>query len=434
VTLFRIVRHIRTSLWFVPVMCVLAGVFLSYVTIAIDRSFDYRLVPESLTGGPDAATAILSTVALAMVSLASLVLTITMVVVQLAMGQFSPRIVQTILKDKPSQFAIGIFVATFAHAILALREVRFGDDATVPGLTVVVAFILVVVSIMVLVLYVHHIGKSLRVSALIEFVGKDTRKLLEKMYPEREPPPHREPDRVILVDTSGVVTKIAYDDLVGVAHDAGCMLQLVAPIGEFVPAGAPLFRVHGQPTELDEDAVLAGVALGLERTLDQDVAYGLRMLVDIAERSLADSPFLDPTTAVQAVDRLHDCLRQLAGRVFPDGLHRDDAGELRLVVPSMDWDAYVHLAFDEIRLAGAGSPQVSRRLQAALEDLLTVVPPDRRAALEHQIDLLSSSTTASMKDPRDAKMALNGDRQGLGVAAGSTAIGPTASAVTLPSP
>ena len=111
--LFRIVRHIRTSLWFVPVMCVLAGVTLSYLTIAIDRSFDYRLVPESLTGGPDAATAILSTVALAMVSLATLVLTITMV--QLAMGQFSPRIVQTILKDKPSQFAIGIFVATFAR-------------------------------------------------------------------------------------------------------------------------------------------------------------------------------------------------------------------------------------------------------------------------------------------------------------------------------
>ena len=96
--LFRIVRHIRTSLWFVPVMCVLAGVILSYVTITIDRSFDYRLVPETLTGGPDAATAILSTVALAMVSLATLVLTITMVVVQLAMGQFSPRIVQTILR------------------------------------------------------------------------------------------------------------------------------------------------------------------------------------------------------------------------------------------------------------------------------------------------------------------------------------------------
>jgi uncharacterized membrane protein len=422
VTLFRLVRHIRTSLWFVPVMCVLAGAILSFVTIAVDRRFNYELIPESFTGGPDAATAILSTVALAMVSLATLVLTITMVVVQLAMGQFSPRIVQTILKDRPSQFAIGIFVATFAHAMLTLREVRLGDDPIVPGLAVVVAFFLVVVSIMVLVLYVHHVGKSLRVSALIEFVGKDTRKLLDKMYPEHRPVGDSDGGRVVAAETSGVVTKIAYDALADVAHDARCVLQLVAPIGEFVPAGAPLFRVRGEPTELDDDAVRRGVALGLERTLDQDVAYGLRMLVDIAERSLADSPFLDPTTAVQAVDRLHDCLRQLAGRVFPDGLYRDQDGDVRLIVPSMDWDAYVHLAFDEIRLAGAGSPQVSRRLRAALKDLLDVAPPERRPVLQDQLDLLASSTAAAMADDRDVERALQDDRQGLGVAAGSEAI------------
>ena len=108
---------------------------------------------------------------------------------------------------------------------------------------------------------------------------------------------------------------------------------------------------------LDRDDVVGAVLLGLERTLDQDVAYGLRMLVDMAERSLADSPFLDPTTAVQAIDRLHDCLRQLARREFPDGDHRTRTAMVRLVVPVMDWDAYVHLAFDEIRLAGAGRPR-----------------------------------------------------------------------------
>jgi uncharacterized membrane protein len=424
VLLSRVYSHIRTSLWFVPVMCVLGGVVLSFVTIAIDRAFDYKLIPDSFTGGPNAAVAILSTVALAMVSLATLVLTITMVVVQLAMGQFSPRIVQTILRDKPSQFAIGIFVATFAHAMLTLREVRFGDDVQVPGLAVVVAFVLVVASIMVLVLYVHHIGRSLRVSALIEFVGKDTRKLLEKVYPDHLPERGGDQEeRIIPARESGVVTKIGYETLVAVAHDAGCVLQLIPPIGEFVPAGAPLFKVHGEPASLDDDAALGGLVLGLERTLDQDVAYGLRMLVDIAERSLADSPFLDPTTAVQAVDRLHDCLRQLASRDFPDGLYRDEDGELRLIVPSMDWDAYVHLAFDEIRLAGAGSPQVPRRLRAALDDLIEVAPPDRREVLQHQLDLLAASTAAAMKDERDVALALNEDRQGLGVAAGSKALG-----------
>ena len=132
---------------------------------------------------------------------------------------------------------------------------------------------------------------------------------------------------------------------------------MVPAIGEFVPAGAPLFTVQGDDGTLDEQQVTAAVVLTLERTLDQDVAYGFRLLVDIAERSLAESPFLDPTTAVQAIDRLHDCLRQLILRPFPDGRHRDGDGTLRLVVPAMDWDAYVHLAFDEIRMSGAGSPR-----------------------------------------------------------------------------
>jgi hypothetical protein len=122
--------------------------------------------------------------------------------------------------------------------------------------------------------------------------------------------------------------------------------------------------VHGESTALDEDRLHDALILSLEPTLDEDVAYGIRLLVDIAERSLADSPFQDPTTAVQAIDRLHDILRQLARRPFPDGRHLDEAGELRLTVRTMSWEAYVHLAFDEIRLAGAGSPQVTRRLKA----------------------------------------------------------------------
>ena len=162
---------------------------ISFGTIALDRYFDYAAIPESLVGGPDAATAILATVAASMVSLAALVLTITMVVVQLAMGQFSPRIVQRILQDKPSQLAIGLFVATFVHAILAIREVTDNGDGTgnVPGIAVVTAYVLVLVSIAVLVMYVHHIGQSLRVSSLIELVGKDTRKLLDRRYPDKGP-------------------------------------------------------------------------------------------------------------------------------------------------------------------------------------------------------------------------------------------------------
>ncbi len=418
---FRLLDHVRTSLWFVPVMCVLVGVGLSFGTIAVDRAFDFELIPPSFTGGPDAALAILSTVAASMVSLTALVLTVTMVVVQLAMGQFSPRIVQRILQDKPSQMAIGIFVATFAHAMLAMREVRFEKGGSVPGVAIVVAFVLVVVSIMVLVLYVHHIGRSLRVSALIELVGTDTRELLEDLYPDHgvEPEPGAGSGRVVVAPRSGVINHVGHESLVEIALDADCTLELVAALGEFVPAGAPLFIVHGEPSDLDDDDVTGAVVLGLERTLDQDVAYGLRLLVDIAERSLADSPFLDPTTAVQAIDRLHDCLRQLARRPFPDGTHRDDDGDVRLVVPSMDWEAYVRLAFEEIRLAGAGSPQVSRRLRAALEDLKTVALPERVDELDRQLSLLTDSVEDATTLDRDRQMGLEADNQGIGVRIGS---------------
>src|SRR3954454_5725478 len=209
---FRVLSHVRGSLWFVPVLCVGAGVALSFATLWIDGRTGYTLVPQSLTGGPDASLSILSAVATSMVSLAALVLTITMVVVQLAMGQFSPRIVQPILKDKPSQLAIGIFVGTFAFAMLAMRDVVIGSSGggKVPGLTVVTAFLLVVVSIAVLVVYVHHIGRSLRVSALIEIVGRDTRESLDRAYqkPADDAPEPSSRGSVIAAPKSGVVTHV----------------------------------------------------------------------------------------------------------------------------------------------------------------------------------------------------------------------------------
>ncbi|HEY0388133.1 MAG TPA: DUF2254 domain-containing protein [Gaiellales bacterium] len=411
-TTYRIQSHVGGSLWFVPVLCVGAGVLLSFVTLWIDGQAGYTLIPRSFTGGPDAALAILGAVATSMVSLAALVLTITMVVVQLAMGQFSPRIVQPILKDRPSQLAIGIFVGTFAFAMLAMREVLMSGRGQVPGLTVVVAFLLVVVSIAVLVIYVHHIGRSLRVSALIELVGTGTRRVLDEAYPGDDPE-HTADLGIIPAPHSGVLCHVDHDALVAAARSADCRLVVLAAVGEFVAAGSPLVRVEGDPRRLDRD-VTEALVLGLERTLEQDVAYGFRMLVDIAERSLAESPFLDPTTAVQAIDRLHDCLRHLAARPFPDGRHRDADGVVRLTTPAMSWDDYVHLSFDEIRRAGAESPQVARRLHAAIDDLLSAAPPDRRLVLEEQRRLLDAAVTERVPEA-ERDMYLVGDRLGIGL-------------------
>ena len=423
--------RVRSSLWFIPVMCVLAGVIVSIVTIGIDRSFDFDALPRSLTGGPDAATAILETIAASMVSLAALVLTITMVVVQLAMGQFSPRIVQTFLQDRPSQFAIGLFVATFTHAMLTLREVQFEEGGQVPGVAIAVAYLLVLTSIAMLVLYVHHIGRSLRVSALIELVGSDTRRLLERRYPEYIAASRLGAD-TIAAPHSGVLVGIDRDELVELAVAGGCVLHVAPALGEFVPGGAPLVRIEGPTGSVDRQAVTDALRSGLERTMDEDLAYGFRMLVDMAIRSLSESPFSDPTTAVQCIDRLHDGLRQLVVRDLDDSTLTDQHGTVRVTIPTMDWDAYVALAFDEIRLAGDASPQVTRRLTAALDDLIAIAPRERDTALRSQRELLHETVEGAGRARRDRDFALTADAQGIGVTAGGV-VGRDATASSLSS-
>lgn len=411
IILHKVYKNISTSLWLIPVLCVLIGFVLSFTTIAIDRANDHQLLPASIVGGPDAAMEILTTVAGSMVNLAVLVLTIVLVVVQLAMGQFSPRIVQRLLRDRPSQFAIGLFVATFVHTLLAIREVD-PEKGQVPGVTIIATFALALISIAVLVVYIHHIGQALRVSALVEIAGDQTRTLVDRIYP---PPAELSEDpEYITAGRSGVVTKIARHQLIEAAQSADCVLQMLPAMGEFVPSGGRLFVIEGDPGGIDRKSVADAVILELERSLENDVAYGIRLLVDMGIRALSDAPWQDPTTAVQAIDRIHDCLRELVRRPFPDGRHHDDAGDLRLVEPVMTWDDYVHLAVVELRLAGAGSPQVARRLTAALQDLKGIAPAERQAVLDEQLDLLHEAIAAALEDSRDILLAQSADPSGLG--------------------
>jgi len=411
-TRFRAVHWLQTSMWFWPLICIAGGVALSVLSVAVGRAFDGALVPRALTGGPDAALEILGTVAGSMVSLTALVLTVVLVVIQLAMGQFSPRIVATILKDKPSQFAIGTFVGTFAHAMLSLSQVSAAEgDEFVPGVAIVVAFVLIIVSIMVLVLYVNHIGRKLRTASLIEAVGDQLRRKLDELYPEEV---RREdaPPGTLAAPRSGVLLHIDGAPLVDLARRAGVAIEILPALGDFVPAGAGLARIRGHPSFDIRHEILRRLTLDTERSLDQDLAYGPRLLVDICVRCLSD-PF-DPTTAVQAIDRLHDFLRHLARRRFPTGEHRDEAGELRLVTRTVSWDDYVRLCFEEICEKAGDSVQVTRRLRACLKDLLDCAPKDRRPAVERQLRLLDAQTCGPDRAGPNAEAWRASDPQGIG--------------------
>lgn len=411
---FRIGHHLKTSLWVVPLLFVVGGIVLSLITTSID---DGRLIPQSVSGDPHAALQILYLISFAMLTLTGLVLSLLVVAVQLAMGTFSPRIVRQILQDRPSQSAIGLFAGTFAFSMLSMRAVHTTSaDGTVPGLAVVVAIALVFCCIGTLVWYLNHIAQSLRTAALVGWVAGDTITTLDRVYPDHGSEPEVAPG-LIPAPRSGVIFKIGYDRLIRLAERADCRLDLLWTVGDFVPVGSPLVRVAGEPAGLPHADVTKCIALGPERTLNEDVAYGIRMLVDIAERTLSSGPFQDPTTTVQAIDRLHDILRQVVRRPLHSGEYRDAGGVVRVRVPTLQWDGFVRLAFDEIRQAGAASPQVTRRLTAALKDLLSVAPPDRRPVLQRELALLHEQAARLAPNDADREAALEQDPAGIGSSA-----------------
>lgn len=399
-------------LWLIPLGCLLAGGALSFVTTAIDSANGFDLLPSTLTGSPSGARQILSTIAQSTVQLTGLVLSLSLIVIQLAMGQFSPRIVRSLLNDRRSQWAIGVLLATVAFTILSIR--RVGEGGEVPGLTMLVAYLLALASFAALLLYVHHTGQSLRVAGLIDLVGDDLRDELDNRYGEPLADAAAEPAaNVIPARQPGVVCEVERERLVELAAAADCRLELVPMMGDFVPSGAPLIQVEGGDGRLDRAAVEQAILLGAARTHTRDPAYGFRKLVDIAERSIAQ-PFDDPTTAVQAIDRLHDCLRQLLGRQLTSGEWRDREGVVRLRARQITWEGYVRLAFEELTLAGARSPQVTRRLFAALDDLIVTAPAARRPPLERQRELLAAAVEDAYDDRRVVESAQVPDIQGIG--------------------
>ena len=414
---FRIVHALAQRLWIIPSLGVVTGIVLSLVTVAIDRRNENGLLSQSIVGNGTDAQSILTTIATAVVTLTSVVLTVTLVAVQLAMGQFSPRIVRALLDDRGDQLAIAIFGATFTFAIFSLRAIDTGPGGkAVPGVTMLTALALTAASAFALFVFVHHVGQQLRVGALVDLVGDELRGQLERRFPPA--PALREDASLLLSRRAGNVIYCDRDALVAEARRAGCTLELVPMMGDFVTRGAPLVRVQGDGARLDRERVRRLIALDDERTHGGDAAYGFRKLVDVAQRALGTASN-DATTAVQVINRLHDCLRGIADRPFPNGHLRDEDDELRLIERVLDWDGYVRLAFDEIRLAAGGYPQVTRRLEAALVDLKTIAPAERQHSLDRQLRLLADAVTRDLDDD-DRDAALVPDQQGIGSGADVT--------------
>lgn len=380
-------RDVMHRFWALQLLFAIAAAALALWLTALDDSLDTsRRTPFLFAGGPEGARALLSAIITSMISFTGLVFSITIVVLQLTSSQFSPRVLRSFLQDRFNQVTLGVFVATFVYALVVLRGVRGTAqvDSFVPQVAVTVAFVLVLTSVLVFLAYIHHIAQSIRAAAIIASIAHDTRVLIDHRLPaDARPKPvlplPAGPSRTITADRRGVVQWVDDDALADAAASDGVTVELLRAVGEFVATGAPLALVHGA-TPFDDERLQAAVHVGRERSMDQDVGFGLRQLVDIAERAL--SPGInDPTTAVQALDQLHDILRQLATRALPPRQRTTKDGRLAVSVPQAEFADYLALAFDEIAHWGEDSIRIQRRVQIALRDLEVAARPEHRPAV-----------------------------------------------------
>jgi uncharacterized membrane protein len=384
--------RVRTGFWAVPALCVLLAAGLALGLVAVDRSLDDELGRFTFGAGADGAREVLSAITTSMITFTGLVFSITIVVLQLTSSQFSPRVLRTFLRDRQTQLSLGVFIATFVYAVLVLRTVNgLDDDTFVPALATTVGVVLLLVSVGVFVAYIHHVATAIQISSILQSIWSETRGVLERELPTGLPPtplvvrPRETPVAVLPAPRAGVLTGVDTAALVRLACAADVVLVSDLHVGGFIPEGAPLVEVHrGDAAALDGKAVAHAFQQGQERTMQSDVAFGFRQLADISARAL--SPGVnDPTTAVQALDKLHDLLRRLVTRSLPTGAHSDGEGRIRLHLPPPRLADYLALAIDEAEQYGEAALQVQQRIDAMLVDLRSAALPEHRDALDARL-------------------------------------------------
>jgi uncharacterized membrane protein len=410
---YRVRHYVRNSIWILPLVAMAAAVILVRVVHRIEELMGWQASVD-----PDTMRAVLGTLAGSMFTFIVFVCSSLLLVVQLASAQLTPRIIALLFKDWVIKWTLSLFVFTFSFAVMALTRI----GSTVPLLTAEIAAWSSAGCICIFLYLIDHVGKLLRPSGVLRRVASQAHAVIDSVYPRRwkdgqtgvsdfAPPPN-DVARTVAGFRGGVVLAFDVRGLVELAVRHDCVIELVPQVGNFVPPGGPLFRVYGGPG-LPIGALSQSIAIGAERTMEQDPAYAFRMIVDIASKGL--SPAInDPTTAVLALDQIHHLLRHVGSRRLDDEKVRDAMGRVRLVYRTPNWDDFVVLAVTEIRHFGGSSIQVARRLRALLDDLIGSLPEERAEPLRLELKLLKKSAERFFQDPEDRARADISDAQGVG--------------------
>jgi uncharacterized membrane protein len=390
----------RDSLTLVPVLCITASLLLAG---AMWLAHKYLVVPASLPswllGNTASAISVVSVIASSMLSFLAVVFSVTLVALQLASQQFSPRVLRTFVRSTTVKATLGLGTGTFAYSLLLLYfgVIRTEATATLPAVAIDV--LLVFATLIAFVMCVREIITMLRIGYIISIVADETHASIQGVFPPRNAysdcaavdlaGPRQvirygsgRSWRVLRRAAEGVFLSVSNRHLVQLARAHDCTIRVLPRPGDYVVGGEPVLEVHGTH-HVAPDLCLSTFSVGTERTIEQDPAFGFRALVDIALQAL--SPAVNaPTTVTQVLQRLTSLLLDIGSRPTPTGYFADAQGVVRLVRPVVDWKEYVNLAFGEIIDFGASSSQVRDSLAKALDYLLIEASEEHRAPLLEQ--------------------------------------------------
>lgn len=395
--------RLRSSYWFLPGILAAMATLLSFAMTRLDAALDRRAYADLqilYLFGPEGARSILSAIAGSMITVAGLTFSITMLTLQLATSQFGPRLLRNFMRDRGNQFVLGTFIGTFLYCLLVLRTVKGVEGASfVPHAAVAVGVVLAVMSLAVLIYFIHHTAHSIRIETILASLASETDAAIDRLYPEKvghgasAAPGCEVPDfsdgHAIPARRSGYVQAIDGSKLMEIAASHGLIVKIAARPGTFRTAGDPLLLVL-PASDLPEGIVgdlCAAIILGDERTPDQDLDFSIRRLVEIAQRSL--SPGInDPTTALYCIDRLRQAFVRLADRPTPASLRVDAQGRLRVVAEPVRFEDLACSAFAAVLRYGSDDSEVLVALASALDQVLDVAGVEgnpRLAALRNAV-------------------------------------------------
>lgn len=395
----RLWNKLRASFWFAPAWIVLGSMVAAVGLVEVDAWQSLELArwsPRLFGAGADGSRAMLSAIATSMVTVAGVVFSITIVALSLTSTQYSPRVLRNFMRDGPTQVVLGVFVGIFAYCLIVLRTIRGGDEgAFIPSLSVLGGMGYAFVGIAVLIYFIHHVASSIQASSILARIADDTAAAIDHLFPQELASAAPEPIgaeslpgtwQEVRARRSGYTVTVDGEALLALARETGRVLRVAQPVGAFIAEGSVVAAASGaHPLEEREARRLLGcVVLASQRTVEQDAAFGLQQLVDVALRAL--SPGInDPTTACMCVDRLGALLARLGRRCIPEPLRFED-GQLRVIAPASDFEGLVAGALDPIVRHSRGDLQVLGSVLDAISTVAgAVASPDRALVLRRRL-------------------------------------------------